>query len=180
MCLDVAGDGVEALLVAVERGVQVLRPVVLAALAAAPHDEGLGAHLGGEVDGAQHLAQAEPAHAAVVGGEAAVLEDGVAEGVRRDHLDGEAGAVGRVLELTADARPGRVVGVEREDVVVVEGDAPGADLGEPVGYSHGSRTGRVGPPNGSVPVQPTVHRPKENLSSGVGWRVIATPRSSGY
>ena len=39
-------------------------------------------------------------------------------------------------------------------------------------YSHGSSAGRLGPPNGSVPVQPTVQRPNENLSCSVGSRVI--------
>ena len=74
---DVAGEQVDALAVAVERGADVLGRVVLGALAAAPHDEGLGAELGGEVDVAQHLAQREAAHGAVVAGEAAVLEDRV-------------------------------------------------------------------------------------------------------
>ena len=92
--LDVAGDGVEALLVALHRGVDVLGAVVLAALAPAPHDEGRRTQLGGQVDRAQHLAQPEPAHAAVVGGQPAVLEHRVAEGVGGDHLDDQAGAVG--------------------------------------------------------------------------------------
>ena len=67
--LDVGGDRVDALGVAVEGGVDVLGAVVLAALAAAPHDEGLGAQLRGQVDVAQHLAQREAADRAVVGGE---------------------------------------------------------------------------------------------------------------
>ena len=35
-------------------------------------------------------------------------------------------------------------------------------------YSQGSRVGRLADPKGSTPTQPTVHRPNENLSSGVG------------
>ena len=64
--LDVAGDGVEPLLVALERGVDVLGAVVLAALSTAPHDEGRRAELGGEVDRVEDLAQAEAADRAVV------------------------------------------------------------------------------------------------------------------
>src|SRR5690606_23523363 len=130
LVLDVPGDGVDALAVAVERGVDVLDAVVLAALAPAPHDEGRRTELGGEVDVAQHLAQAEAAHGAVVRGEAAVLEDRVAEGVRRHHLDDEPGVVGGLLEAGEDPLALGVVRTEGHDVVVVEGDAPGAELGE--------------------------------------------------
>ena len=80
--------------VALERGQEVLGAVVLGALAAAPHHEGARAELGGEVHVGEHLAQAEAAHVAVVGGEGAVLEDGVGEGVGGDHLDHQAGLVG--------------------------------------------------------------------------------------
>ena len=89
LVLDVAGDGVDALAVAVERGVQILGAVVLAAFPATPHDEGLGAELSGQVDVAQHLAEREPADRAIVGGEAAVLEHRVGEQVGGDHLDGD-------------------------------------------------------------------------------------------
>ena len=54
-----------------------------------------GAELGGEVDVAQDLAQGEAADAAVVGGEAAVLEDRVAEQVGGDHRDDHAGGLQR-------------------------------------------------------------------------------------
>ena len=40
-------------------------------------------------------------------------------------------------------------------------------------YSHGSRTGRVPVPKGSTAFQPTVHRPKENLLSGVVVMVVS-------
>src|SRR5690606_12164315 len=78
----------------------------------------------------QHLAQVEPAHGAVVGGEAAVLEDRVADQVGRHHLDDDAGLVGGLLEVGEDLLARGVVGPERDDVVVVEGDGPGAELGE--------------------------------------------------
>lgn len=131
LVLDVRGREVEALGVALVRGVEVLGAVVLGALAAAPHDEGLGAERGREVDVAQDLAQRVAADAAVVGREAAVLEDGVAEEVGRDHLDGQAGLVGGLLDLAEELLAGRVVRAEGHDVVVVEREAPRAEVGEP-------------------------------------------------
>ena len=47
---DVVAEQVHGLAVALERLADVLRGVVLGALAAAPHDEGLRAELGGEVE----------------------------------------------------------------------------------------------------------------------------------
>ena len=132
LALDVGGDGVDALGVALVRGVEVLRGVVLGALAAAPHDERLRAQLGGEVDVAEDLAQAVPAHAAVVRGERAVLEDRVGEGVRGDHLHLDARVRQGLAEAVEDAVALGVVGAERDDVVVVEGHVGGAELGEPV------------------------------------------------
>ena len=128
--LDVAGHGVDALGVALVGGEQVLGAVVLGALTAAPHHEGGGAELGGEVHVREHLAQAEAAHGAVVGGEGAVLEDGVGEGVGGDHLDHQAGLLGDLLELIDDLLTLLRGGVEGHDVVVVEGEAPCAELGE--------------------------------------------------
>ena len=49
----------------------------------------------GEVDVVGCLAEGEPAHVAVVVGEAAVAEDGVGEEVGGDHRDAEAGLVER-------------------------------------------------------------------------------------
>ena len=130
LLLDVRGDGVDALGVAVVRGVEVLGGVVLGALAAAPHDERVGAQLGGEVDVADDLAQAVAAHAAVVRRERAVLEDRVAERVGGDHLDGDAGLVERALEAGEDLVALGVVRAEGDDVVVVERHVRGAQLGE--------------------------------------------------
>ena len=78
----------------------------------------------------QHLAQREAAHAAVVGGEAAVLEDRVAEQVGGDHRDDEAGVGERVLEPVDLLLALGVGGAEGEQVVVVEGEAVGAEFGE--------------------------------------------------
>ena len=130
LVLDVLGDGVQALLVTVHGRVEVLGGVVLGALAPAPHDEGGGAQLGGQVHVAQDLAQAEAADGAVVVGQAPVLEDRVGEGVGGDHLDGQAGGLDGLLEPGDDLVALGVGGVEGEDVVVVEGDAPGPELSE--------------------------------------------------
>ena len=64
---DVVAEQVDGLAVALERLADVFRGVVLGAFAAAPHDERLGAELGTEVELAEHLAQREPPHVAVVG-----------------------------------------------------------------------------------------------------------------
>ena len=145
LVLDVAGDGVDALAVAVVRGLQVLGRVVLRTLAPAPHDERRGTELGGEVDVADDLAQAVAAHTTVVRRERTVLEDRVAERVGRDHLDSDAGLVERALEARQDRVAGGGVGAERDDVVVVERHVRDAQLRELVHRLDRveRRTGRV-------------------------------------
>ncbi len=155
LLLDVGGDGVDALRVAGVRRDEVLRVVVLGALAAAPHDERGGAHLGGVVDAAQHLLQAVAAHGAVVRGECAVLEDRVAEGIGGDHLADEAGLL-RGLLHRVDATPALgLVGAEREDVVVVVREAPRAQVRE---LADGLRRVQVGAGRGAEGV---VRRPAD-------------------
>ena len=123
---------VHRLPVAVQRGPDVLGRVVLAALAPAPEHERARPELGGQLDVPQHLPQREPAHGPVVAGEPAVLEDGVGEEVGGDHRDRHAGLGERLTQpgdlLVAGAR----VGEEAEQVVVVEGEPPRAELGQPV------------------------------------------------
>ncbi|MDQ1175205.1 hypothetical protein QE430_003512 [Microbacterium testaceum] len=127
---DVVAEQVDGLAVALERLADVLRGIVLGALAAAPHDEGLGAELGGEVEVAQHLAQRETTHLTVVRGEAAVLEHGGREEVGGHHRRDDAGVVHRALEAVDLLLTLGVGGAEGEEVVVVEGQAVGAELGE--------------------------------------------------
>ena len=110
-----------------------------------------GTERGGEGDRGQELAQPEAAHPAVVGGQPAVLDHGVAEGVRRDHLDDQARRVGRLLETREDAAPGGLVGAEGEDVVVVERDPPRADLGQLVAVLPGVEGGAAGGSEGVDP-----------------------------
>ena len=54
--LDVCRDRVHPFLVALERGVQVLGPVIFRALTAAPHDKRRRTHLDGDVDRTKDLA----------------------------------------------------------------------------------------------------------------------------
>ncbi len=129
---DVLAEQVERLLVAVQRGGDVLGRAVLRALAAAPGDVDLGAELGGQVDVAHHLADREPAYVAVVVGEAAVLEDRVREQVGRRGGDHQPGVGEALLEAVDDRRAGVVVAAERDQVVVVEVHAVRTDAGEPV------------------------------------------------
>ena len=140
---DVLAEQVDGLAVALERLPDVLRGVVLGALAAAPHDEGLGAELGGEVEVADHLAHREAAHGAVVRGEAAVFEDGGAEQVGGDHRDDQAGVGEGALEAVDLLLALGVGRAEGEEVVVVEGEAVGAELGELLDGVHGVE-GRAG------------------------------------
>jgi hypothetical protein len=154
-------EHVDALLVARQGRLHVLGGVVLGALAAAPHDEGLGAQLGGEVDVAEHLAEREAADAAVVGGEAAVLEDGCAEEVGRHHRHDDAGRVERALEAVDLLLALGVGRAEREEVVVVEGQAVGAEAVEVLdGLDH---------------VEIGAGRPAERVGTGVADR----PESEG-
>ena len=127
---DVVAEEVDGLAVALQRGAHILRGVVLGALAAAPHDEGLRAELGGQVQVAQHLAQGEATHLTVVGGEAAVLEHRSGEEVGGDHRDGQPGRFQRALQPVDLRLPLGIGGAEGEQVVVVEGHAVGAELSE--------------------------------------------------
>ena len=116
----------------------------------------------------QDLAEGEAADGAVVGGEAAVLEDRVAEQVGGHHGGLEAGLGQGSLEVLQDQLALRGRGIEGDQVVVVERDAVGAKFAELVDRFHGVQGFRVATPKGSAPVQPTVQRPKVNLSPGVG------------
>src|SRR5439155_19008250 len=105
----VLGEEVEGLLNTVEGDAYILGSAGLGALPAAPGDVGPGAELGRQVDVADRLAQGVAAHVAVVGGERAVLEDGVREEVGGGHRHLHAGRVESLTE-TLDVRVALGVG----------------------------------------------------------------------
>lgn len=142
---DVLAEQVEGLLHPVERDLDVLRRAGLGALPAAPGHVHGGAELDGEVDVAEGLAQGEAAYVPVVGGERAVLEDRVGEEVRSGHRHREPGAVQGGPEALDDRVALGVRGAEGDQVVVVEGDAVRAEVGEPLDGLDGveRRAGRL-------------------------------------
>ena len=123
---------IDRLLVAVERQPDVLGRLGLHALAPAPQDEHVGTELGAELDRFAGLLDREPANPGIVGGERALLEDRAPEQVRRHHRNVHPGLIERAPEPLEDvvALVGR--GAVRDEVVVVEADAVGAEIGEPV------------------------------------------------
>jgi hypothetical protein len=142
---DVFAQQVEGLLHAVECVSHVLRPAGLGAFPAAPGNVRRSSEVDRQVDVADHLADGIPAHVSVVGREAAVLEDGVGEQVRGGHRDHHAGGVERLPEALDVRLALGLRGTERDQVVVVERHAPGAELGQTLhgldGVKH--RTGGV-------------------------------------
>ena len=153
---DVVREHVDRLAVALERVPRILRHPRLGALAAAPEDEHLGVQLGPEVDRQHRLADRGAAHAAVVGRERAVLEHGLAEEVRGGHADAEAGLLQRRLEAGDDAVVLGRGGAVRDEVLVVQRDAPGAELGQ---LAHGVDR-----------VERGAGRPAERVAAGVADR----------
>ena len=128
--LDVGGDGVEAFTVAVERGVEILGGVVFCAFASAPHDEGCCAKFCCEVDVTQDLSQAKAADLTVIIRQSAIFKHRVGEGIGRHHFDDESGCVGNFLDAHDSLMALRVRGIEVEDIIVMECNAPGADFCE--------------------------------------------------
>ncbi len=129
---DVLAEQVKGLLQAVERDPHVLGRTGLRAFAPAPGDVHLGAEVDGEVDVADGLAQRVAAHVPVVRGKRAVLEHRVGEQVRGGHRHAQPGLGQRRAEAADPRGPFGLGGTERDQVVVVEGDAVRAKLGEPV------------------------------------------------
>ena len=90
---DVLAAEVDGLLVAVERGTDVLGRVGLDALPAAPHHVDLGAELGPELHRFARLPHGEAPDRRIVRREGALLEDGPPEEVGRRHRDLHPGLV---------------------------------------------------------------------------------------
>ena len=156
LVLDVGREEVDALAVAVEGGLDVLGHVDLGAFATAPHHVGLGAELGRQIHVAHHLAQRVTTDAAVVAGEAAVLEHRMGEEVGGHHRHDETGLLECCLEASDLLVAGGGVAAERDQVVVVEGDAIGAEVGRAGAPSRSGRSAvgsrrRTGPAPASPP-----------------------------
>ena len=83
----IAREDVERLLVAVERGADILGGARTRRPRALPEDHRIRSELGGEIEVVEHLAERETAHLPVVGGEAAIAEDRVGEEVGGQHRD---------------------------------------------------------------------------------------------
>ena len=166
----VLAEEVEALLVAVEGHPDVLGGVGLGPLAAAPEHVGVGAQLGRQVEVAHDLADRVAAHVAVVGGERPVAEHRVGEGVGGGHGDHQAGLLQGLPEPLDVPLPLVAVGAEGDQVVVVEGDAVGAQLGQAVDRLHRVQRRPGGVAEG-VPGRPA-HGPQAEaelvLSGGAG------------
>ncbi len=152
LVLDVLAQQVEGFLQPVEGGTHVLGRAGLRALAAAPGDVDRGAELDGQVDVADRLAQRVPAHVPVVGGEGAVLEHRVGEEVRRGHRHLQPGCVECGAEPLDRLLAGGVAGAEGDQVVVVERDAVGAELGQPLDALDGIEGGPGGVAEGVPPL----------------------------
>ena len=129
LVLDVSGEEVQCLAVALERVLRLLGCGGLHALAASPEDVRRRAELGGHVEIAHGLGEGVATYVAIVGGEGAVLEERMPEEIGGGHRADDAGLVERLLEaieLSAALGLGRP---PRHEVVVVEAHTPGADVG---------------------------------------------------
>ncbi len=121
----------------------------------------------GQVHIAHDLAQREAAHIAVVRGERAVLEDRMREQVGGQHRRLHARLVEGVLEASDVLLTSAFLGAEGDEVVVVEGDAVGAEVGQSV-----DRLDRIERRTRGVPervASPVAHGPQPEREL-VGWR----------
>jgi hypothetical protein len=138
LVLHVPAEEVHPVRVPAERLERVLRGVGLDALAATPEHVRRRAELDAEVDRRHRLADRVRAHARVVRGEGAVAEHRVAEQVRGRHRDDEPRGVQRLREVGHDPVPLVRVGVDRDEIVVVQVHAPRTDFGQQLHELHGS------------------------------------------
>ena len=127
---DILPHEVDAFTVALEGPGDVFGHVVLSALAAAPHHERFCAHLDGQVEVTQGLAQGEASNTAVVTGEGTVLENGVAKEVGGHHGHDQTRVSQRLLQAINLLLAFGIGASEGEQVVIVEGEAVRAQLGE--------------------------------------------------
>ena len=154
---DVAGQEVQRLGVPRQRVTRVLRRRRLHALTPAPEHVRGSAQLCSQVDVAHHLLHREAPHRRIVRGERAVLEHRMVEQVGGRHGTDEAGLIESLLErldLRLALRLGRP---ERHEVVVMEADAPHAQVGETLDHVDSFDLGTYRVPEGVSTA--VAHRP---------------------
>ena len=128
---------IDPFLVSLERITDVLGGVHLRAFAPTPHHVGGHTELGRIVDIAPGLGNGQPSHVAVVGREGTILEHRVGEQVGRHHRGDHSRSIEGRSPLVESRPSRRVICVESNEVVVVEGHAPGAELGQSLERLHG-------------------------------------------
>ncbi len=111
---------------------RILTGVGLGPFATAPEDVDFGPQLRAQVHGTHGFLQGIGTHLGVVAGESAVAEDGVAEEVGGGHRHDNARIVEGLFEIGHNFVPLGRGGVDRNQVIVVEIHAPGANLGQHV------------------------------------------------
>ena len=136
LVLDVAGEEVQGLAVALEGILRLLGGGSLHALTATPEDVRRRAELGGHVEIAHRLSERVAAYIAIVGGEGTVLEERMPEEVGGGHRADDAGLVERLLEAIELGPTLGLRSPERHEVVVVEAHTPGADVSEALDVVH--------------------------------------------
>ena len=113
-----------------------LAGVRLCAFPPAPEDIRAGAALNAQVDGGHRLLQRVGPHLRVIAGEGAVPKCRVRKKIRRRHRHDQAVLVQRLFEVAHDpVAPGRGR-IDRHQVVVMEVDAPRADLPQKLDQLH--------------------------------------------
>ena len=115
---------------------RVLAGVGLRAFAPAPEDVCLGPALHAQVDGGHRLLQRVGPHLRVVARERAVAKGRVRKEIGRRHRHDQALLVQRLLEIADDpVALGRRC-IDRDQVIVMEVDPPGADLAQQLYQLH--------------------------------------------
>ena len=132
LILDVACKKVEYLPKPLQRIERTFAGICLGALSPTPDDVRLGAQFGAQVDGAHGLLQRIGAHSRVVAREGPVAEGGVGEQIRGCHRHDQPGLAERLTERRYDPVTLGRRSIDRDEVVVVQVDAVGAEPGQQV------------------------------------------------
>ncbi len=129
---NVDAEDIDRLRIAVKGRTYVLGGIALDAFASTPHHVDAGAQLNTKVDGVKGLGYGVAANGGIVGGEGAVLEDGMGEEVGGGHRHLHPRLFQGATEALNDGPAFCGRGAGRHEVVVVEVDAVGTERGEAV------------------------------------------------